>query len=130
MCSGRQFHSAWLRAPRVSTGLHPLPGSVALPTINLATCATCRHMRYYPPSPGPLTDKQLRRLAAPLYVVCAEHDVWGADCRSLRHAQAVWPPAQLEALLLPGAKHVPSQGAMLEACHGIARFFEQRGLAG
>ena len=87
-------------------------------------------MRYYPPSPGPRTDGQLRRRAAPRVRVWAEHDVWGADHRSLCHARAVWPPAQLETLLLPGAKHVPSQGAMLEACHGIVRFFEQQGLAG
>lgn len=87
-------------------------------------------MRYYPPSPGPLTDEQLRRLAAPVYLVCAEHDVWGADRRSLRHAHDVWPPGQMEAVLLPEAKHVPSQEAMLAACHGIVRFFEERGLAG
>lgn len=85
-------------------------------------------MRYYPPSPGALTDAQLQRLAAPVFLACAERDVWGADERSLRHARAVWPPGQLEAVLLPRAKHVPSQAAMLAVSEQMVRFFELRAL--
>lgn len=87
-------------------------------------------MRYYPPSPGALSDAELRQLEAPLFLACAERDVWGSDLRSLRHARAVWPPAQLEAVLLPGARHVPSQAAMLAVSEEIVRFFERRVLAG
>lgn len=115
----------------ICTGLvWPLLGLAALEPLVASHPPPCRHARYYPPSPSPLTDAQLRGLAAPLFLACAERDVWGADRRSLRHAQAVWPPSQLEAVLLPGARHVPGQEAMLTVCQDIVRFFERRGLAG
>lgn len=87
-----------------------------------------RHVRYYPPAPVFFTDEQLRQLTAPVFVVRAERDVYGAGQATLDRAAAVWPGGQFEGMLLHGARHVPSKANMAEAMARLIRFFEERGL--
>ncbi|KAL4457788.1 hypothetical protein ABPG75_012653 [Micractinium tetrahymenae] len=83
-----------------------------------------RYLRQYPPRPGVPTDEQLRLLKAPVFLAAAELDVWGPGQASIDRARALWPPAQLETLLLRGARHVPSQQRMRQVIERIAAFFE------
>lgn len=83
-----------------------------------------RHVRRYPPRPAAPTDDQLRLLTSPVFLTAAELDVWGPGQATMRHAREVWAPSQLQALLLQGARHVPSQQRMGHAIERITAFFE------
>lgn len=84
-----------------------------------------RYANYFPAIPGPFTDDQLRRLAAPTLVVGAERDVFGPGAGTLARAQAVFP--RCETLLIPSSKHVPAQAKWDEAMQRILRFCREHG---
>ncbi|KAL4433944.1 hypothetical protein ABPG75_000385 [Micractinium tetrahymenae] len=91
--------------------------------------AVFRHCHTFPDPPGwrqHFTDEQLRQLAAPVLLVAAELDVFGAGRGTAQRAQRVWPGGQCEVVLLEGGRHISGQQRMAEVNERICRFFAER----
>ena len=129
--SARAAPPAWPAAQCGGLGArytHRRPRPVDQPP--LAPCTSLRprrHVNYYPSPPLKFTDAQLGELKAPTLVVAAEQDLFGPGRATAERAQRAIHDC--EAVVLPGARHVPSAAQLREVNSRALAFLAAKGFA-